>query len=360
MKSSFTLKILKVSSAAIAGFVLLAFGSIVSADTFTGGGDGTSWEDPLNWAAGVVPPNNGGGNTAIGGHFVDFDANTWAALTAAGNLQNATQYRVVRFLLNEDASATGTGGITFDQGAGNEVLQTNSNSSIFGSRAQTTTVNVLSGTVNTGANTTFGARDGTGILNLQGGEFIVGRGNLTLGQESAGGTGIVNITGGELLTRGGANISSMATFEVVGTGSTQIGIGSQGSVDGFWSQLGGGVLRPGLDATGVTDILVDDVQGGAGAGVATFDAGSILDPYDAGGFFLNTWETVLDAEGGIIDNGLALSGTSVAAGFEQRILEGAGTNGGDLLQVRLVAVPEPSSLVLLGLGGLFFTRRRRS
>ena len=102
------------------------------------------------------------------------------------------------------------------------------------------------------------------------------------------------------------------------------------------------------------------MQGGAGAGVATFDAGSILDPYDAGGFFLNTWETVLDAEGGIIDNGLALSGTSVAAGFEQRILEGAGTNGGDLLQVRLVAVPEPSSLVLLGLGGLFFTRRRRS
>lgn len=336
-----------------AAFSIGVFSIAVQADTFTGDGDGFSWEDPANWAAGVVPINGGSGNVAIGGHDVVFDADTWTALTNANNLQNATQYRVVRFLLNEDASALGTGGITFDQGNGNTVLQTNGTSAIFGSRGETTTVNVLSGTVNTGSNTTFGARNGTGILNLSGGEFIVGRGTLTLGQASQGGTGDFNITGGTLLTRGGAFISPNSVFEVVGTGS-QIGIGSQGSVDGFWDQSADAILRSGVDSTGITSIFIDDVQAGTGAGVATFDAGSILDPYDAGGVATDVWFTVLEAENSI-SGAPTLSADSIAAGWISRV------ESGNLLQVQLVsaAIPEPSSLALLGLGGLALVGRRR-
>ena len=344
----------KAGMALMAAFTFAVIGGNATAGTFTGGGDGTSWEDPLNWASGVVPVNGATGVIAIGGDFVDFDANTWAALTAAGNLQNATQYRVDRFLLNENTTALGSpGGITFDQGNGNQVLQTNGNSSIFGSRGNTTIVNVLSGSVNTGSNTTFGARNGTGILNLSGGQFIVGRGNLTLGQNPDG-TGEFNITGGDLLTRGGAFISPNSTFEVVGTGAGQIGIGSQGSVDGFWDQAAGATIRSGVDSTGITPIFIDDVQGGAGAGIATFTAGSILDPFDAGGVATNVWFTVLEAENSIL-GAPTLSAAATAAGWISRV------DSGNLLQVQLVAtaIPEPSSLALLGLGGLFLTARRR-
>ncbi len=342
---------MKKLTAALAMASAIAFSGIANADTFVDLGADDKWETAANWQLNAVPLNNGSGNTLINVGDVVFDADTWAALQTAGNVQSATQYRVVRFLLNESTSIpVGTGSITFDHGSGNQVLQTNGTSAVFGSRTGLTTVNMLSGEVNTGSSTTFGARSGTGILNLADGNFIVGRGNLTLGNGSTG-TGIVNITGGVLRTRGGAIINDISTFEVIGTGASEIGIGSQGTVDGFWTQQAGGVLRSGIDSTGITSILIDDVGGGGGD--ATFAAGSILDPYDAGGALENVWETVLLADG-TITGSPTLSSTAVAAGWESQIING------NELQVRLVsAIPEPSSMALLGLGGLFFAGRRR-
>lgn len=329
----------------------------VHADSWTGDGDGTSWEDADNWLLDAVPLNNGSGNTLINTGDVVFDNDTWAALDLAGNLQSSTQYRVVRFLLNESTSIpVGTGSITFDfdsGGAGRSVLQTNSTSSVWGSRNGSTTANFISGEVNTGSSTTLGARDGVGIFNITGGSVIIGRGNLTLGNGAATGTGTVNISSGSLLTRGGLVFNNASVFNVSGSGSSTIGIGSQGTVDGFWTQNAGGILRSGIDSGGIDRILIDDV-GDDGAGLegnVTFELGSILDPYDAGGAVLNTWVTVMEWEGALTDNGLALSTDAINAGWEKQVV-------GSELQVRLVPEPSVALLSALSLLGLGIRRRR--
>ena len=122
---------------------------------------------------------------------------------------------------------------------------------------------------------------------------------------------------------------------MIGSGATEIGVGSQGSVDGAWTQIAGGVLRPGLDSGGVTPILVDDVDDdGAGAqGNVTFESGAILDPYDAGGAN-NAWTPVMTWEGTLTDNGLALSAAATSAGWEMRVV-------GSTLEVRNPSFPDP-------------------
>lgn len=333
-------------------------GGTAHADLFTGDGDGTSWEDPDNWGADAVPLNNGSGNTFInGGHNVDFDTDTWTALDAAGNLQGGmggSQYRVVRFILNENTSSgpIGTNSLNFSFGDGREVLQTNSTSAVFGGRnGSDTTVNVASGTVNTGSRTSFGARTGAmGTLNVTGGEFIVGRSNLQLGINNAfdttTGTGVANISGGVFRTREGVAIGGTSTFHVQGSGATEIGVGSQGSVDGRWNQAAGGILRTGIDAGTFPTILIDDVDddGGGAQGNAIFDVGSILDPYDAGGAATNVWHTVMTWEGTL--TGLPdLSATALADGWERQV-------SGNNLQVRLVAIPEPGAFLMFSVVAL--------
>ena len=360
--------LLKFSTAfAVAG--ILALGTTAQADTYNGAGVGDKWETDANWAGGSVPANNSSNILINGGHDVIYDTATWDYLQTNSLAQSSTQHRVARWLINENtgAGAIGDNSITFDfadpGGAARQVLATNTSSAIFGSRPSgITTINVDSGEINTGARTSFGARaGGTGILNLNSDDsvFIVGRSNLQLGYTNAGGTngtGIANITRGTLRTREGLGIGATSEFNVFGSTATEIGIGSQGSVDGFYNQLENGILSVGLDAGGVTDILIDDSDDNGTGGAATFASGSILDASDLGGWSPNVWETVLEAEGGITDNGLVLSAASLAAGWEKQIIT---SGGSDLLQVRLVAVPEPSSLALLGLGGLFFAGRRR-
>ncbi len=354
------------SRGAFAAILVAVLAGTAFADTFNGDGDGTSWEDANNWLLDAVPLNNASGNTFInGGHDVDFDTDTWDALIAAGNTQSASQYRVVRFLLNEStaAGAIGTNSLTFDFGdpagtSNREVLQTNSTSAVFGGRGGSdTTVNVVSGTVNTGSRTSFGARtDALGTLNVTGGEFVVGRSNLQLGInntfDTTTGTGIANISGGAFRTREGVAIGGTSTFHVQGSGASEIGVGSQGSVDGVWTQVAGGVLRTGIDAGGITAILVDDYNDdGAGTqGNATFEAGSILDPYDLGGASTNLWYTVMTWEG-MVTGAPTLSSAAVSAGWQSQI-------SGQNLQVRLV--PEPGSIGLLALGIPFLIRRRRA
>jgi hypothetical protein len=310
------------------------------ADRFDGdldldGGDGISWEDPLNWLADVVPLNNGS-NILIGAdHQVVFDADTFAALDLAGNLQNATEHRIARLLMGDSTSGAfnGSHSLTLDQGDGNFIRATNSNSAVIGGRAgKFSTLNIVSGDTNLEANRVRvgQAVGGSGTVNVSGGLLICGRGGLELSNPNGnGGDGTLNITGGSFRTRGVANIYEGGIFHVAGSAPLDVGIGTHASVDGAWNQEVGGILRTGIDATGFTTILIDDVDDdGAGTqGNATFAAGSILDPYDMGGAATGVWTTVMTWEG-TLSGAPTLSEDSVDAGWESQI-------DGSNLQVRL-------------------------
>ncbi|TWT79277.1 PEP-CTERM motif protein [Planctomycetes bacterium CA13] len=341
----------------------MAFGGVAQADTFDGGGDGTSWEDALNWAADAVPLNNGSGNTLINNnHQVVFDADTWTALNTAGNLQSATQYRIARLLMGDSTAggANGTHSLTFDfgaSGASNNVLVTNGTSAVIGGRANKfSTLNIVSGITNVEANRVRvgTATGGSGTINVSGGEFITGKGGLELGNVAGGGDGTLNITGGSFASRNDVEIGDSGTFHIAGSSAT-VGVGTFGTTDGYWEQDAGGMLRIGLDAGGSSVILVDDVgDDGAGTqGNVVFAAGSLLDPYDLGGAAENVWTTVMTWEG-TLTGAPTLSATAISSGWESQI-------SGNDLQVRLtaVAVPEPSSFALLAIGGLAMVRRRR-
>ena len=389
MKTTRTFGLRMIGRAALTGAVtIVAICGGANADNFDGGGDlatgdgtGTKWEDAANWELDLVPGDNGiivdaagniqlndegtefeSLNTNINAFNVLYDTDTWDFLQANNQavdnplnpgvtvntlVQSATQHRVQRLIVNENLGAGpfGVCTLTFDFGdpAGLQtrtILQTNATSAIIGGRNNSeTTVNMISGEVNTASRTQVGGRTGAvATINVMGGTFIVGRSNLQLGINNAldtqGGTGIVNVTAGTLRTRVGAAIGGASTFNVVGSTPTEIGIGSEGNIDGFWFQQTGGVLSVGLDAGGLTPILIDDFDDdGAGAeGNATFEAGSILDPFDAGGAN-NAWTTVMIWEGTL--TGLPdLSAAAVSAGWEMRV-------EGNELQVRNLSFPDP-------------------
>ena len=335
----------------------LALGLTAQGDTFDGGGDGTSWEDPLNWSNDVVPANNGSNINIFSNHDVNFDAGTWTYLTENSLLQNETEHRIARLLMGDSVAgaANGNHSLTLDPGDGNTIRATNSNSAVISGRpGKFSTLNIVSGITNleAGRIRIGQGEGGSGTVNVSGGLLTLGRGGLELGNPNGSGDGTLNITGGSFTTRNDAEIFGSGVFHVAGTGAATIGIGSNGSTDGRWVQSTGGIFRPGIDATGVTVTFIDDAgDDGAGAqGNVTFESGAILDPYDLGGAAPNVWTTVMEWEGTLTDNGLALSNDALAAGWEKQI-------SGSELQVRII--PEPSSAALLGLGGLALLMRRK-
>lgn len=101
-------------------------------------------------------------------------------------------------------------------------------------------------------------------------------------------------------------------FNVEGSQIDQIGIGSEGSGDGFWIQNSGSILRLRIDD--IPPVLgggirpIDVVERGGGGGNVTFEAGALLDVD-----FLNeelefggTW-TAMRWHGELTDNGLAFA-----------------------------------------------------
>lgn len=330
-------KMKRISKMAMA-MTTLALGLSAQADTFDGGGDGTSWEDPLNWAGDAVPANNASNIVIHAEHQVSFDAGTWTYLTDNALLQSATEYRIARLLMGDSTSgaANGTHSLTLDPGADNTIRATNVNSAVISGRpGKFSTLNVVSGIINLEANRIrIGQGDeGSGIVNVSGGLLTLGRGGLELGNPNGAGDGTLNITGGSFTTTNDAEIFGSGVFHVAGSLAETIGIGSNGPTDGRWAQSAGGIFRPGLDASGVTVTFIDDIDDdGAGEqGNVTFEDGAILDPYDFGGAAPNVWTTVMQWEGTLTDNGLVMSEAALASGWQKQVV-------GNELQVRLTPV----------------------
>lgn len=322
------------------------------------------WENPVNWFNetdgtnfNTIAPNLIPGDPAVtfnvavrNDGVVEFDDDTSLALAGAVD----GQVTINRFFLGAPGSGSGDGTLNVSGG----VLSANQSGAgvvtTIG-RAQDGTLNISGGSVNVGHRVFVGSGvNGHGEINLSGGSFIVSRGgnssimtaeditaygrpSFELGDDDGDTdpenttTGIFNISGGEFLTRAHIAIGKYGTIDVQGSAATQIGIGSQNSLDGGWFQYAGGTLRAGVDGGGITPILIDDVDDD-GQGDVRFEAGTFLDPYDMGDALQNVWHTVMEWDGTLLENGLALTPTALSEGWEMQV-------DGNLLQVRLPGPP---------------------
>ncbi|WP_228714456.1 hypothetical protein [Posidoniimonas corsicana] len=323
----------------------------------------SKWEDPVNWFDETTNANH----NSVAPHFipetdtlpaatfdvavrnggaVDFDDQTSLALAGAADAPVVIQ----RFFLGAPGAGSGSGTLNVSGGILNAGRSGAGIVTTIG-RAQDGTLNISGGQVNVGHRVFLGSGvNGHGEINLSGGEFVIfrggnsaimtpeditayGRPSFELGADDGDSdplnstTGVFNISGGAFSTRAHIAIGKYGTIDVQGSAASQIGIGSNGSLDGGWLQYAGGTLRAGVDAGGITPILIDDVDDD-GQGDVRFASGSLLDPYDLGGALQNVWHTVMQWDGTLVENGLSLTPTAIGAGWEMQVL-------GNLLQVRL-------------------------
>lgn len=197
------------------------------------------------------------------------------------------------------------------------------------------------------------------------GQYNLSGGSLTFGRESGGnsgfigdgGTGELNISGGVFRTRAGIRLGRVTgvgngTFNVIGSGASEIGIGAHNNLAGRWTQYANNTLRFGIDGGGATMInIVDD--NGAGGDVFFAD-GALLDVGFVSGTVAGTW-TVMQWAGTLTNEGLIFSESVDTSIWSWGIV-------GNELQ--LTAIPEPgtyalifgSAMLLIALG----VRRRRA
>lgn len=239
-------------------------------------------------------------------------------------------------------------------------------------RTGTGAANLTLGGTNTGANTlgqvvndsTSGA---TSVTEQGPGNWVLSAANTY--------TGATTITGGSLTVNG--SIAAASAVSVTGGA-----LAGTGTVAGPVTTSGGAIL-PGdtnsagtLTASGGTTLgdnsglqyflNTPDVTGGTGGNslLATTDlglgTGISLTVAPGGAFGLGTYN-LIDYSGTLTDNSSGFTGYTVTGlpSGEAGTFH-LGTDGAiNSLQLSVAAVPEPTSLALLGLGGLAMIRRRR-
>ncbi|MDQ8197862.1 thrombospondin type 3 repeat-containing protein [Pelagicoccus enzymogenes] len=288
---------------AVAGASLVAakigFAATVKWDS---GGSDSKWETALNWDTDSLPTSADTAYISDGGT---------AGFDAVSDTASVSRLYV---------GYTGDGTLSVSGGS-LKATQTGSNTVFLVGNGAIGTLNVSGGELDVGHRAQIGAgANGQGTVKLSGGSFIVSRGgnsqidtsfgstSLDLGVAASGSSGLLEVSGGVFKTRVGAVIGPNGTFKVEGSGATEIGIGSHGSVDGFWLQKAGGVLQVRVDSDGVTPIFVDDV-GDDGAGLqgnVKFESGALLDVSHISTAVDGTF-TVMEWEGSVTDEGLAFA-----------------------------------------------------
>lgn len=327
-------------------------------------GDGMSWEDVGNWLSNGSPASAiPGGSDYVtisgdaGGETINMDADTWQYLVDNNLLTGGStgEYRTQTIRLALSGEST----LNVDIGDSNIWRTTNSTLQYIGSASGSNgTMNIYSGDIRIETSSLrIAEKTGSaGVLNISGNtntRLIVHResGGVSM-QVGTGGAGTFQIDGGKFRTRAGVTVGSNGLFRVLGSSVTEVSIGDESTLDGNWTQHAGGILEFGIDAGGVTPIVIAD-KGGSGT-FATFDDGAQLILDFLGSTMAGTWTLMEVKNGSITDNGLALA-ADVDAGWSFNV-DNSGANG----LLTATYIPEPASLALFGYGALGLLRRKKN
>jgi hypothetical protein len=251
-------------------------------------------------------------------------------------------------------------GGTFDLSQSGAVVRMN-----VGLEGRGSIVNQSGGSMNVGHMLRIGNKQASGTYNLSGGALDIFRAGRSLIDAPAGpslslGPGNaeaeMNISGGSLTSRFGVEIDSKATFKVLGTGASKIGIGLN-ERQGFGSWYQKGTLSAGIGPKGITKI---EIIGNASKDqFVTFLSGAVLDlSFHGANPYSGTW-TILEVEdANIVDEGLLLSAATRRDPNWSFEIDNTGRVG--RLNAKYVDIPEPKSfaLVLGGICMLAMLRRR--
>jgi len=332
--------------------LVVALGSNVSADIYTGLGPDNEFSTAANWDTNNAPSS--GVSSEIEGPFIverSVDSENDRTIVNGGGVLNITGG------VHNDSSP--------DAGISTQV-----------GRGGTGTVNHSAGTWNIGHGLRIGTSrtNSNGTYNLTGGTLNVsrtsnaridpappgGRPSIQVGGLDAGSAGLFGISGGTLTTRGSVHVLDTGTFSIVGSGAT-IGIGSTADFDGSWIQRAGGTLRARIDEGGVTPIFVDDVDlGNPDQIFAIFENESLLDlGFDGIDPIAGTWELLIAENTAITNLGLTLTAETAANPGWSFAVDNSGVNGLLTATFTPSAIPEPSATILFGLGGVLLAGRRR-
>lgn len=358
--TTFRRNMMKLSNKAplVAATLAIGLSGSASATLWTGGGGlDTSYDNPANWG-GAVPVAT----------FVEVksatDVVTIDSTTTGGRVfmeNNPTINVVTGADVSFGGGSMSIRSATFQHTDG--IVNFNQSGvlpfGVDGFASTTATYNISGGTLNVN-----GAGATTSITNVFGTAINTGQasGNLDISLAlgtTAGGTGQMTVSGdAEVKSRVGVALSGTSSFTVVGS-NADINFGETNTFGGSWYQSSGAVLSFELDGGGVSTIGIGQ---GTDDSIPTkhvaFENGALLDlsgTLALGSYTLMSFENgdIKNDQGGLGGTGLVFSGTTDSNWSVS--VDNSGDNG------LLIAtyVPEPSSLALLGLGGLLVARRRR-
>ena len=234
------------------------------------------------------------------------------------------------------------------------------------------TLTVTGGSLETHYNVGVGLDTGIGILDISGG-YVKARQGVLMGAHD-GATGTVNLSGGTLEVSALAAVGSYQNSCVIGAeGSATFNMsgGTLTAMEDIWLAVGA-TSSGNLNMTGgvinVADTIHIDYQGAnltfspaAAPGAIQLDGGVInasdLVINSLGSMDLTEGRMILDGDDTEVVWGYVDAGLITGYGVANNVLVGYDSRNDKTI---VVAIPEPATIALLGLGSLALLKRRRA